>query len=198
MNYTAKAFVILFIFISITSCSNPEDNKASSSLTKDYEQLKKENKKQSEQINRLKEDLKKAKTSQESNDTKDTDTPIAPVKKNLNYKNKLDIYFIASKFTDATEGEMPGVFLQIKNNGDKTITFLEITVYFKDESGSIIAKDKIYPINFMNGEMYQDFDLKPGEEWQLPKNDFIKEKNVPDTWVDGNATYEVTDIKLEE
>lgn len=191
-----KICVILFIFISLISCSNPENEKTSKGLAKEYERLKKENKKQNEQINKLKEDLEKTKTNKENDAAKDTDTS-ASVKNNLNYKNKLDIYFIASKFTDEIEGDMPGVYLQIKNNGDKTVIFLEITVYFKDESGSIIAKDKIYPINFMNGEMYQDYDLKPGEEWQLPKTDFIKEKNVPDTWVDGNATYEVTDIKFQ-
>lgn len=118
-------------------------------------------------------------------------------KQKTNYiDNSLVLYDFTSKFYDSEfDGRVPGVDFKIKNAGDKTLKKIEVTVYFKDLSGSVIYDEKFYPV--LVTEFGTDNEpLKPGYIWQQEQGKFYSAKKVPSEWQEGNADAKITDIEF--
>ncbi len=118
-------------------------------------------------------------------------------KKKTDYiNNSLTLYDSTSKFYDSEfDGRVPGVDFKIKNTGDKTLKKIEVTVYFKDSSGSVIYDEKFYPV--LVTEFGTDNEpLKPGYIWQQEQGKFYSAKKVPSEWQKGNADAKITDIEF--
>lgn len=118
-------------------------------------------------------------------------------KQKANYiNNSLVLYGFTSKIHDSEfDGKIPGVDFKIKNTGDKTLKKIEVTVYFKDSSGSVIYDEKFYPV--LVTEFGTDSEpLKPGYIWQQEQGKFYSVKKVPSEWQEGNADAKITDIKF--
>jgi subtilase family serine protease/DNA-directed RNA polymerase subunit RPC12/RpoP len=115
-------------------------------------------------------------------------------------KEKLVLYdFKAKYFEGILTGRTPGVVFKIKNNGDKTITELEVTVYFKDKNDNVIAEENYHPITKGRISFSDDSNkpLKPGYIYQLPSDKFLQAKSVASEWKEGNAFAKITDVKFE-
>ncbi|MBU1625923.1 hypothetical protein KKB18_00985, partial [bacterium] len=63
------------------------------------------------------------------------------------YIQNVVLYDLKSKYYESyLESKCPGVEFKIKNKGDKTLKEVEVTVYFKDGSGSVIAEEIYHPV----------------------------------------------------
>ncbi|AIQ11943.1 hypothetical protein [Paenibacillus durus] len=103
--------------------------------------------------------------------------------------------FQAKYFDSLLDGKVPGVMFKIKNKGNKILSEIEVTVYFKDVNGNNIAEESYTPVNDM------DFDykeLKPNYTFQLDSDHFYTAKTVPKEWKAGNAEIKVTRIKFKD
>lgn len=76
--------------------------------------------------------------------------------------------------------------IKIKNNGEKIITKLEITVYFQDEEGKDIAEDSV--------GIFET--LKPNYSWQLDKNTYYPLNNIPDEASEERARIVITKVEF--
>ncbi|MDQ0194926.1 hypothetical protein [Paenibacillus wynnii] len=110
--------------------------------------------------------------------------------------NLIQVYEFKAKYFDSLlDGKVPGVTFKIKNKGNKTLSEIEVTVYFKDANGNNIAEESYLPVNDM------DFDykeLKPNYTFQLDSDHFYTSKTVPKEWKAGNAEIKVTQIKFKD
>ncbi|WP_025690288.1 hypothetical protein [Paenibacillus zanthoxyli] len=103
--------------------------------------------------------------------------------------------FQAKYFDSLLDVKVPGITFKIKNKGNKTLSEIEVTVYFKDVNGNNIAEESYIPVNDM------DFDykeLKPNYTFQLDGDHFYTVKTVPKDWNAGNAEIKVTQIKFKD
>ena len=77
------------------------------------------------------------------------------------------------------------------NNGDKTLSEVEITVYMYDKENNVIAEEKFYPVGISYLEKNKPFKPKFVKDfgWKL-------EKYAPTGW-SGKIKVEVTDIKFQ-
>ena len=77
------------------------------------------------------------------------------------------------------------------NNGDKTLSEVEITVYMYDKENNVIAEEKFYPVGISYIERNKPFKPKFVKDfgWKL-------EKYAPTGW-SGKIKVEVTDIKFQ-
>jgi hypothetical protein len=130
----------------------------------------------------------KARQAAEEKETKEEKEYIA---------NYIELYDVEAKYHDSLlDGTVPGVLFKIKNTGDRTLNKVEVTVYFKDAGGSIIAEEDYFPVLVSEYSFNDDKPLKPGYIWSMEKNKFYSAKSVSTEWEEGSVDIEITDIEL--
>lgn len=114
-------------------------------------------------------------------------------------KNKIKVYDVKAAYMDSLlDGKVAGLTFRIKNNGNKTISKLQITFYYKDKNNQIIYDSSYTPIDSSN--IYvgtgTEKELKPNYIWQLESDEFYPDKKVPKEWKEGKIEYKITDIQF--
>jgi len=114
------------------------------------------------------------------------------------YIKKIDLYSIVAKyFNTYLDKKIPGVQFKLKNNGDKTLSEVQVTFYFKDTTGKTIAEEKFYPIlvsKYSFGK--RNGPLKPNYIWQMEKDNLYTAKSVPTEWKEGSYAAKITNIEF--
>lgn len=112
--------------------------------------------------------------------------------------NFLKLYDFEARYYDSyLEENIPGCTFKIKNKGNKTVTDIEVTVYFKDKNGNTIAEEKYNPVLDVSLSDYKE--LKPNYTWQQEEDKFYAAKTVSkDDWVEGKAEAKITAIKFKD
>ena len=95
-------------------------------------------------------------------------------------------------------GRVPGVEFKLKNNGVRSLDRVEVTIYFKDESGSTIHEDNFHPVFVSPYSTSSNKPLKPNYVWKAEQDKFYVSKSVPDEWKEGAVSARITDIKFTE
>ena len=85
--------------------------------------------------------------------------------------------------------------IKVKNNGNKSITQLTVTVYFKDESGNTIGENNI---NIGISDVYNTVSaLKPNYEWASEEDHYYELKNLSDNINPTRNEIKITSVKFE-
>lgn len=88
----------------------------------------------------------------------------------------------------------PGLLnVSVKNNGDRDISELRVTVYFQDENGKNIAEDSFLLI----GGLWGGDTLKSNYSWKMESGKYFEIANLADEVDISRYTVEVTEIKFE-
>ena len=86
--------------------------------------------------------------------------------------------------------------IKVKNNGDKSITQITITVYFKDENGNTIGENNI---NIGIADIYNTVSaLKPNYERVSEKDHYYELKNLSDNINPTRNEIKITNVKFEK
>jgi hypothetical protein len=89
----------------------------------------------------------------------------------------------------------PAIRVAARNNGDRTINELTVTVYLKDADGKRIHEEKIF-LATDNPYIYDKPPLKPGYVFEMEADHYRIVKQPLNAWKTGSAEYEVTEIEL--
>jgi len=109
------------------------------------------------------------------------------------YLQKVELYDVIAKYyTTYFDERTPGVEFKIRNKGNRVLTKVKVTIYFKDASGVVIAEEDFYPVSEYRKP------LKPSYIWQMERGKFYKAESVPDEWEEGNFVVRISDIELQE
>ena len=114
------------------------------------------------------------------------------------YFSKIEIFefeariFNKSSYSDGT----PGVTFALKNNGDKTLSDVDVIVFFLDSDGRPIAEKTFSPVR-SSSYCYTNCDpLKPNYVWRQGDKFYTMDTLGPE-W-SGEATIEIKDIEFED
>ena len=114
------------------------------------------------------------------------------------YFSKIEIFefeariFNKSSYSDGT----PGVTFALKNNGDKTLSDVDVIVFFLDSDGRPIAEKTFYPVR-SSDYCYTNCDpLKPNYVWRQGDKFYTMDTLGPE-W-SGEASIEIKDIQFAE
>lgn len=115
------------------------------------------------------------------------------------YIDNVVLYDLQSRYYDTyLEKKVPGVEFKIKNKGDRTLKEVEVTVYFKDPSGTIIAEKTYHPVLVTKYSFSGDNKpLKPNYIWQMESGKLYKADSVPSEWKEGSVSAKITNIEFE-
>jgi hypothetical protein len=130
----------------------------------------------------------------------DTKREIREYQDKQEYIKKVSLYDLKAKFyTVYADNKVPGVEFKLKNNGERLLREVEVTVYFKDTTGKTIAEERYHPVLAMNKSYSGDqIILKQNYIWQMENGNFYKADFVPTEWEEGSVTAKITDIKFAE
>lgn len=126
-------------------------------------------------------------------------TEIKKLEEKQAYIENVVLYDLQSKYYETyLEKKVPGVKFKIRNKGDRSLKEVEVTVYFKDTSGKIIAEKSYYPVLITKYSFGGDNKpLKPNYIWQMESSKFYKADSVPSEWKEGSVSAKITNIEFE-
>lgn len=116
------------------------------------------------------------------------------------YVNNIELYDLKGKYYESLlDGKVPGVDFKLRNKGNRTLKEVEVTVYFKDKDGNVIAEQQYHPV-LMSSYSFGDNNkpLKPNYIWQMEQGRFYQAKSVPSEWQAGAVSAKITDIEFME
>ena len=114
-------------------------------------------------------------------------------------KNYLVLYDVEAKYFDTfLDKEIPGVTFKLRNTGERPLDEVEVTVYFKDESGTVIFEEDYHPVLVTEYSFGDNKPLKPGHIWQVERDKFYKAESVPSEWKEGLVEAKITSIRFSE
>ncbi len=130
---------------------------------------------------------------------KESNLELERLKEKLKYIENISLYDIKSGYYDTyLDGKVPGVKFKLKNNGNKSLKKVKVTIYFKDKNGSIIFEEDFHPILVTEYSFLNDNKpLKPNYVWSMGRDKFYKVESVPSEWKSGNVEAKITDIEFE-
>lgn len=116
------------------------------------------------------------------------------------YIENVMLYDLKAKYHKTYLDErVPGVEFKIKNKGNRTLNEVEVTVYFKDAKGTIIAEEDYHPVLVTKYSFSgNNKPLKPNYVWQMEINHFYKAESVPTEWKEGAVSAKITNIEFAE
>ncbi|MCD1591789.1 hypothetical protein K7H13_13630 [Qipengyuania citrea] len=111
------------------------------------------------------------------------------------YIKNVEVYDVEASYRDSMlDGRVPGVDFKVKNNGDRSLDLVEVTVVFYNSEGQPIAEDTFMPVIVSSFD--NDPPLRPGYIWQQERGSFYAAKSVPDEWQSGKVSAKVTRIEF--
>lgn len=120
---------------------------------------------------------------------------IAALREKEEYFRDVELYDFEAKYYEAIlDGETPGVSFKLRNNGNRTLSQVKVTVFFRDRNNRVIFEDNYYPVSPSSWSSDSKKPLKPNYIWQMERGKFYTAKSVPDEWQEGNAVARITDI----
>lgn len=131
-------------------------------------------------------------------DTADESPPRADDVAARYIADDLELYDLSAKYIKTYSGRVPGVLFKLKNSGEATLDRVEVTVYFKDASGNVIAEEDFHPVIVTKYSVSDSKPLRPGYIWQMEAGKYYTAKNVPTEWQEGAIEAAITDIRIAE
>ena len=128
----------------------------------------------------------------------ETKKEINAIKEKQKYLKKIKLYDLKAKlYSSYLDGKIPGVEFKIKNNGSRTLKEVEVTIYFKNSKGTIIAEEKYYPVLVTEYSYSRNNKpLRPNYIWQQEKGHFYTADSVPSEWKVGSVSANITNIEF--
>lgn len=128
----------------------------------------------------------------------ETKDEIALFQLKQEYIEKVQLYDLEAKYHENMfTGKEPGIRFKIKNNGDKTLKEVEVTVYFKDKNGEIVFEEDYHPVLVSEYSFTDSKPLKPNYVWSMGKYKYYSAESVPSEWKEGAVTAKITNIEFE-
>lgn len=128
----------------------------------------------------------------------ETNNEIAILKEKQDYIDNVKLYDLRARYYDTYfDGKVPGVTFKLKNNGNRTLREVEVTVYFKDANGAIIFEEDYHPVLISEYSFNDSKPLKPNYVWSMGKDKFYKAESVSNEWKAGAVSAKITDIEFE-
>jgi len=121
--------------------------------------------------------------------------PDRSAQERADYIKLVHLYDLKAKYyTSVLNERAPGVEFKLRNTGQRTLSKVKVTVYFRDAGGNVIAEEDYHPVLLSEFSMRPSKPLKPGYVWQIERGKFYQAKDVPTEWQEGNVQAMVTEV----
>jgi len=127
----------------------------------------------------------------------ETESEIAEQKEKQDYIQFVTLFdFEARRIDTYSDKGLPAVTFAVKNEGNRTLNKVEVTVYFKDENGNTFFEEDYFPVLVSSYSLSNNKPLKPNYVQRQEKGKYYTIKELGDEWKAGAAEALVTDIEF--
>lgn len=196
-----KKRILLLLFtcmtLTLAGCKNGQPNNEDlqaqiNELKEENEKLKEENKELVEENASVIKNNATLQTDEEENISNQANTKETEISDYI--ANNIQLLSATVETCEGYDGKKPGLTnVSIKNNGEKNISELIITVYFQDNEGKDIAEDSFQLI----GGLWGGDTLKANYSWKMETDKFYPIENLSDEVDITKNRVEITDISFE-
>ena len=93
-------------------------------------------------------------------------------------------------------GEEPGVRFDLRNNGSRSLTRVEVKVDFLDKTKKVIYSKRFVPVAVDEFTGQESRPLKPQSTWKMAPGMYLRAPSVPSEWKIGWVRTKVTDVEF--
>ena len=124
-------------------------------------------------------------------------TQIDEEREKQDYLPNIRLYdFEARRIDTYSKKEVPAVRFALKNEGDRSLDRVEVTVYFKDRTGAIIFEEDYLPVLVSQYSFGDNKPLKSNYVWRQEQGKYYTVEELGPEWVTGSAEAIVSDIEF--
>ena len=127
-----------------------------------------------------------------------TKNQMAEFTKKMNYIDNIAITeFVATRIDTYNKKGVPAVRIALKNNGDKSLDWVRVTVYFQDSDNKTIYEQTFAPVSVSKYNFSRKNDpLKPGYVREMESGKYFIVESPLSEWKQGNAFAKISDIEF--
>ena len=127
-----------------------------------------------------------------------TKNQMAEFTKKMNYIDNIAITeFVATRIDTYNKKGVPAVRIALKNNGDKSLDWVRVTVYFQDSDNKTIYEQTFAPVSVSKYNFSRNNDpLKPGYVREMESGKYFIVESPLSEWKQGNAFAKISDIEF--
>ena len=127
-----------------------------------------------------------------------TKNQMAEFTEKMNYMDSIAITeFVATRIDTYNKKGVPAVRIALKNNGDKSLDWVRVTVYFQDSDNKTIYEQTFAPVSVSKYNFSRKNDpLKPGYVREMESGKYFIVESPLSEWKQGNAFAKISDIEF--
>ncbi len=127
-----------------------------------------------------------------------TKNQMAEFTEKMNYMDSIAITeFVATRIDTYNKKGVPAVRIALKNNGDKSLDWVRVTVYFQDSDNKTIFEQTFAPVSVSKYNFTRNNDpLKPGYIREMESGKYFIVESPLSEWKQGNAFAKISDIEF--
>lgn len=128
---------------------------------------------------------------------KETETELKKFQEKQEYMPKIELkdFRVAEGQKYSFGDPEPGVFGTIVNGGDRTLSEVEVTVYFLDKNGTVVGEEDFHPVLVSSYSFGGD--NKPLKPNYVKDFGYTVKKYAPSTWA-GKVNGKITNIEFSD
>lgn len=121
-------------------------------------------------------------------------------KEKMDYIDSIEIIELTAERIDTWGGDnKPAVRIALKNNGNRSLSEVEIIVYFKNTSGDIIYEESFHPIMVTSfSSSRRGKHLKPGYINEMEEGKYFVVDSPITQWKEGDIDYKIGNIEFSD
>jgi hypothetical protein len=126
---------------------------------------------------------------------KSTEEAMQSFTEKVNYIAKIDIIEFNTTRIDTYLGKaLPAVRIGLKNNGERDLDKIKVTVFFQDSKGNNIHEKDFFPV--LVSKYSNKKPLKAGYVYEMKKDQYNIVESPLSSWEEGKATIKIIDVEF--
>lgn len=124
-----------------------------------------------------------------------TRTAMRVFTEKMEYMDKVAITeFEAKRIDTYADKGVPAIRLSLKNNGERSLDKVKVTVYFQDNNGNTIYEESFHPVLVSRYSVRNNEPLKAGYVYEMEDGKYFTVKSKLSDWNEGKTIIKIVDI----
>ncbi len=130
-----------------------------------------------------------------TNGIANTQTALNAFTEKMEYMNKVAITeFEAKRIDTYSDKGVPAIRVSLKNNGERSLDKVKVTVYFQDKNNSTIYEESFHPVLVSRFSIRDNKPLKAGYIYEMEDGKYFTVKSKLSEWDESKTIIKIVDL----
>ncbi|WP_394222738.1 DUF6694 family lipoprotein [Alteromonas gracilis] len=124
-----------------------------------------------------------------------TRTAIKAFAEKMEYMDNVEITeFVAKRIDTFSNKDVPAIRVSLKNNGERSLDKVKVTVYFQNKNGDTIFEESFNPVLVGSYSIRNSKPLKAGYVYEMENGKYFTVKSKLSEWDESKTVIKIVDI----